>query len=118
MLEGEVDGCFQIADLRAAVIAGAFQFDAIDGALLREGFERVRETQFALDACSVERTEFVEYVRRDDVFADGNKVRWGFFGLRFLDELRDLEDVAFYRLHGRDAVGAHLVFRDTLEGDD
>src|SRR5919112_230220 len=68
-LEGELDGRLQPAHRRAAVVARPLELVAVDGLLLHERLDRVRQLDLAPGA-ALGLLELVEDLRRQDVPAD------------------------------------------------
>lgn len=106
MLQPELDGGHEEAELVAGVVALALVGEAVDLFEVEQGLDAVGELELAAGAGG-DLLEQREDARGEDVAADDGVLGRGFFGLRLLDHVFDLEKAGIAGVGG--AIEAAVV---------
>ena len=114
MLETELDGRLQVAELVAAIVALALELERIDGLALHEPRDAVGELDLAARALADLR-EVVEQGAGQEIAPDHGEGGRRLVGLGLLDDVDDLAHALDDRfLQGHDAVLVGIALRHVL----
>ncbi len=106
----------QEADLGAAIVALAFEFQAVERLLFRQRDHRVGELDFAAGAFRLRRKHLKDF-RLKNVAAGDAEVRRSLVLCGLFDHLRDFERLALRLADTDDAVHVHALLRHFFYGN-
>src|SRR5690606_31375473 len=116
MTQRILDGCAQIADLAAAVVASPAERPDIDRLVLEQRRDTVGQLDLAAGAAAGA-LELVEDRRRQDIAADDGEIRRRFLRARLLDDLLDTLAAGCIGRDAYDTVIARLVTWNGLHAE-